>query len=40
MTDNSEIIEIMSRMAADGEADIKRLEDAARHEMPAPLQAQ
>jgi hypothetical protein len=38
MTHNSEIIEIMLRMAAEGEADIKRLEEAARHDMPGPLQ--
>jgi hypothetical protein len=40
MTHNPEIIAIMQRMAAEGEADIKRLEEAASHAMPGPLQSQ
>jgi hypothetical protein len=40
MTHNPEIIEIMLRIAAEGEADIKRVEDAAKLEMPGPLQTQ
>jgi hypothetical protein len=40
MTHNPEIIEIMLRIAAEGEADIKRVEDAANLEMPGSPQAQ